>query len=347
MFDKVIERSHFDTQLMAPGEGFQSWREEIGVVFDVSSYDENTEARFQASVDSLLLDDISINHCRLGAMKFDRSTSKIALDGLDHYQLHIYLGGSVDMTIGGRSVTAKKGDFVNLDLAEIFHSETTDYEILNIFIPRRRLASRLSNPDATHGMVFDGVSGPGRMLADYVVSLYQSASELTKSEAVGAAEALVQLAALALNRAQIDETDPPEATNHALLLRAQSYIKQNLNDPELNPGGIAMAIGISRARLYRVFSAGAGVAEYIREMRLRRAFTDLISPRTAHLQIAQIAYIWGFKDPGHFSRLFKVRFNAHPRDVREMGGEAAMAQLLDKNDGAVDTKFAFWISSIA
>ena len=347
MLNTTIETSHFDTRSLAITDRFEAWRESMEVIFDVETYDDAMRESFNAQVDSFLLDDIAINHCRLGAQAFTRDAARIARDGVDHYQVHVFLRGSVEMEFGGKAVSARVGDFVNLDHSEAFKSRTTDYEILNIFIPRRRLAPLLHEPDDTHGLVFDSRIGPGRLLRDYVVSLHQAVDEITLAQAPQAAEALVQLAALALNGAQVDDRDPPALVDHALLLRAQVYIKDNLSRPGLGPDEIAQGLGMSRARLYRVFRSCGGVSEYIREMRLRRAYTDLISPRLSHKQVALIAFDWGFKDPAHFTRLFSSRFGANPSEVRELGQSIPAGQREAVTSEAGDTKYAFWIASLS
>lgn len=343
----LIETSRFDTAALPGPERFKAWRESMDVIFEVNPYNDATRDRFFARVDSFLLDDIAINHCRLGAQTFQRDAARIARDGIDHYQLHVFLRGSVEMRCGGRAVSAETGDFVNLDHGETFASRTTDYEILNLFIPRRRLAPLLHSPDHTHGVVFDSLNGAGRLLRDYAVALNRAASEITLEQAPLAAEALVQLGAMALNGVRIDERDPPARADHALLLKAQLFIKDRLKEPELGPGLVAEGLGLSRARLYRVFAPCGGVAEYIREMRLRRAFTDLLAPGRLDLQIGQIAWQWGFKSPAHFSRAFKARFGTWPREIREAGAETAAGGHGVTRLAAGDTKYAFWIANIA
>ncbi|MGP1276364.1 MAG: helix-turn-helix domain-containing protein [Caulobacterales bacterium] len=342
----LIETSHFNTRGISPLGRFSAWRENIGVVFDVSPYDEKTEERFFAKVDSFLLDGILINHCKLGAQQFSRTPGRIARDGIDHYQFHVFLKGSVDMVCGQRQKSARPGDFVVLDHGDTFSSQTTDYEILNVFIPRRRLAPLLNRLDSAHGHVFDSASSVGLLLRDYVVSLCKASGGLSLADAPGAARPLLDLAALALNGARTNPDDPPALVDHALLLKAQVFIKENLGLPALGPDLVAQASGVSRARLYRLFEPCGGIAAYIREMRLRRAFTDLASPSNLHRQVAEIAFQYGFSDAAHFSRSFRARFGIAPSDIRadRPVNEPGPVRVSEEFG---DTKYAFWIASIA
>lgn len=342
----LIETSYFNTRGIAPAGRFAAWRENIGVVFDVSAHDEKSEERFSAHVESFLLDGIVINHCKLGAQRFSRSAGRIARDGIDHYQIHIFLRGSVEMECGARSARAKAGDFVVLDHADTFSSQTTDYEILNLFIPRRRLAPLLKSPDSVHGHVFDSCSSAGRLLRDYIVSLCRVSGSLSLTEAPAAAQPLVELVALAMNGSRVAAEEPPAIADHALLLKAQVFIKENLSLPSLGPELVAHAVGVSRARLYRLFEPCGGIACYVREMRLRRAFTDLASPASNHRQIADIAYAWGFADAAHFSRCFRARFGVSPSCIRSSQYSANPAEVRVSSEFG-DTKYAFWIGAIA
>jgi len=51
--------------------------------------------------------------------------------------------------------------------------------------------------------------------------------------------------------------------------------------------------------------------------RLERCRRDLLDPAHAARHISDIAFAWGFNDLAHFSRIFKQRFGASPREWRE------------------------------
>lgn len=344
--NEKIESTRFSTKYLDVQDRFSAWRDSVSVIYDVESYDEKTEERYFAHMNSMLLDDVIIMHCRLGAQIFNRSAQRIAEDGVDHYQLHVFLAGSAEMKLGGREVDAGKGEWVIQDHADTIHSKMTDYEVLNIFIPRRRLAPLLRTPDSMHGTILAADTGAGRLLADYVISLNAVANDITRAQAPAAAEALTQLAALALNGVAYDTADPPALANHALLLRTQVYIKDHLHLPDLSPDTIASALGLSRTRLYRIFAPCGGIAEYIREMRLRRCYTDLISPRHAHVQVSQIAYRWGFKDANHFSKLFRSRFGAQPNELRCEGSMAVGGSPVVNGIPVADATYSTWIANL-
>lgn len=346
MTDARIETSHFSTVDLPPEKRFDAWHEGASVVFDVAAHDEASRARFSADIYSILLGDVPIIRCRLGAQRLTRSTQRIANDGIDHFELILFVHGKAELEFDGRPAAIDAGMWMNLDFTGSLAAQLPYYETLNIFIPRRRLTPLLTAPDSVHGAIFPSNDGAGRLLKDYLLSLFAIAPDMAQADAGAASEALVQLAALAINGASWDGGDPPALANPALALRAQAYIRRHLSDPSLSPAKVATGIGISRARLYRVFSPSGGVADYIREMRLRRCFSDLVSRDKQHLQISQIAYGWGFNDPNHFSKLFKARFDATPGDVRAAGAGAAL-RAVSGHYGDVDLSYSNWISTIA
>lgn len=65
---------------------------------------------------------------------------------------------------------------------------------------------------------------------------------------------------------------------------------------------------------------GETVADYVRELRLRRARDLLVSDTEAENRIGDIAYRCGFEDPVHFTRLFRQRFGLTPRAFKVTGG---------------------------
>jgi AraC-like DNA-binding protein len=66
-------------------------------------------------------------------------------------------------------------------------------------------------------------------------------------------------------------------------------------------------------------SRDEAVADYLRELRLRRA-RDLSSRDTeTETRIGDFAYRYGFDDPAHFTRSFRQRFGATPIALRVSG----------------------------
>jgi AraC-like DNA-binding protein len=70
---------------------------------------------------------------------------------------------------------------------------------------------------------------------------------------------------------------------------------------------------------------GTTMTEFVREERLQRARSILLSPRFARRRIAEIAYDVGFNDVSYFNRSFRRRFGQSPSELREMGNSRTLS----------------------
>jgi len=104
------------------------------------------------------------------------------------------------------------------------------------------------------------------------------------------------------------------------LWQARGYIKANLCAPDLSPEVVAADLGISLRTLQKAFSVeGDHPSSYILEQRLLKVAEALVDPRFSARSIWQVAETFGFKSPSHFSRVFRTRYDATPRDWRKQG----------------------------
>jgi AraC-like DNA-binding protein len=110
----------------------------------------------------------------------------------------------------------------------------------------------------------------------------------------------------------------PDAAHRAQMLRITSFIEEHLAEADLSPAQIAAAHHVSLRQLHKLFHAsGTTVASWIRQRRLEHCAHDL---RTAARPVSAVGARWGYPDPAHFSRLFKVAYGVSPRDFRGAGG---------------------------
>ncbi len=108
-----------------------------------------------------------------------------------------------------------------------------------------------------------------------------------------------------------------EANADTLLLRMQSYVRAHLTDPLLTPAEIAAAHAVSVRRLYQVFAeADLSLEQWIIELRLDRARSELARPGSSNRTIAAVARRWCFADPSHFTRRFRAAYGISPREWR-------------------------------
>ena len=109
---------------------------------------------------------------------------------------------------------------------------------------------------------------------------------------------------------------PPIKKNSLFIQRITELIEANLEDELYGITQLCKDFGISRAQLHRnlIADTGLSASKYIRSIRLRKALELLVS---SDLNVSQVAYEVGFKDPKYFSRLFTNEFKESPRDFRK------------------------------
>ena len=127
--------------------------------------------------------------------------------------------------------------------------------------------------------------------------------------------------ALALLQATHAGLADPDRFAHGFHQAALGLIDAECGDPDLTPERIAVALGCSRASLYRAFAKqGESVAAAIWQARLERAHRMLTSPEGIGLLVSDIATLSGFREMPTFTRMFKRRYGLTPSDVRIADG---------------------------
>lgn len=101
----------------------------------------------------------------------------------------------------------------------------------------------------------------------------------------------------------------------------RNYIECYIDDDALAPKPIAEAFNISTRYLHKLFaSTGMTVNEWIINRRLERSADELV---TTESSVTDIAFKWGFKALGHYSRTFKQRFGVTPTAYRRTAQAAS------------------------
>ncbi len=95
----------------------------------------------------------------------------------------------------------------------------------------------------------------------------------------------------------------------------QSIITDNMQDENFGIQELCRAIGMSRTQLHRKikFITGLSTSIYVRFLKLDQAKKIL---ETSDMNVSQVAYEVGFRDPKYFSRVFIEKFGVPPIKFR-------------------------------
>ena len=101
----------------------------------------------------------------------------------------------------------------------------------------------------------------------------------------------------------------------AFLQKLRNIVETHLSDENFAVPELCDALYISRSQLHRKLKAltGRSTSHVVRSIRLQRAKQLL---ETTKMNISEVAYAVGFKEPAFFSKVFKEEFGVPPSQVK-------------------------------
>ncbi len=119
---------------------------------------------------------------------------------------------------------------------------------------------------------------------------------------------LQQLPAAGISFAQNDEATSVE---NAFLEKIKTILETHISDEDFGLPQLCQKIGMSRSQLFRKMKALADTApsQFIKTYRLNKAKYLL---EHSDMNVAEVAYEVGFKDPSYFSKIFQEAFGLAP-----------------------------------
>ncbi|MGP3932298.1 helix-turn-helix domain-containing protein [Nonomuraea sp. KM88] len=249
----------------------------------------------------------------------------IPLAGQEVVQVVVPLRGAVRAVWHDRGFAASCDDLVAHDLSRVHEVEfeaadgQDTFEMATVEIPRPLLPFSDRQLDDVLGVVQQASGGVPSLLKGFVRDLTLEKQSLRPADGARLGMVALDLISASFAAAIEERAEPsPESHRNVLTLRIQTFIQQNLRDPELTPRKIAAAHHISLSYLYQLFQAqGATVAGWLRVHRLRRIRRDLADPALTSRPIYEIASRWGFVRAADFSRAFRHAYGVTPSDFRK------------------------------
>ncbi len=98
---------------------------------------------------------------------------------------------------------------------------------------------------------------------------------------------------------------------YVFLNKVREILESHLSEDDFGIAELCVSLGMSRSQLYRKFSAltDTSVHQFIMNLRLSKA-RELL--RSTDLNVTEVAYDTGFKNPSHFSRVYSEYFGIPP-----------------------------------
>ncbi|MDH6233424.1 AraC-like DNA-binding protein [Mesorhizobium soli] len=313
-----LPSSVLDTSGLPTKAAISAWQESIGVMFDVRPR-QTAEETFHARVEAFMVGELALGACSSGAQSFDRSRRRIERDDLDHIVLQFYTRGSCGHRDGSADEKTRPGDLWVSDLAMPLSTGVTDFDNINLIVPRRLLAPYLKVPEGHHMSIISGSNPLVGLLHNHLEALFRSASRMTQQDAEAIVRPTIELAAATLNGRPAEENAQGVASSlFGAILR---HVDAHLSAPDMSAETVAAAFGISPRKLYYLFEPRGGFASHVQDQRLLRCHDALSDPAQRHRGIAEIAESYGFTHPKSFSRAFSRKIGMTAREVRGLATE--------------------------
>ena len=130
-------------------------------------------------------------------------------------------------------------------------------------LPRALVEPHLADIDRLHGLVLKKSSPLNAMLVSHLRTLFAQAHALSVSDAGAAMQGAIALIAASAGASANGRETIRSAAVAMSAQAARRTIEANLHDRDLGPDFICKRLGMSRAKLYRLFESAGGVSHYI------------------------------------------------------------------------------------
>jgi AraC-like DNA-binding protein len=324
---------------VTPGNAreFELLRSGMSPLYAMDAPDARARASFRTKMTSYQFADIAIAATHSSAATFERTKQTIARSALDNILLLVYSEGGGRLDVEGRSAEVHPGDVCILDMTRRSALRLPDFTDLSVLLPRALLEPHLADLDRLHGLILERNNPLNAMLVSHLRTLFVQAPALSLSDVRAAAQGATALIA-AFAGASANGRETIRNTAAATLLQAaRRIIEANLHDRGLGPDFICRQLGVSRAKLYRLFEPAGGVSHFVQQRRMMRAYQTITNPAHARERIGTIAARCGFSDVSVFSRAFRQAHGVSPTELRDAFAGTETADIVLSGDGGFET----------
>ncbi len=275
--------------------------------------------RFTAALDLGVLGPIRIARMSVDRCSIDRKPRHIgARPGRFYAFIHQVRGHGLFRQYG-REAALHEGDFTLCDSITP-HSMRVDEmsEFVMLRVPAEVLRAHLPSPEQFCGCLLAAAAGHTHSAASLTTSLLRQIEiELSEDHQNRIARSVLDLIATSYAIA-FDGKDAISSVMTGRQAAVKRYIEENLRDPDLSPRSVGKGLNLSPRYLRMIFAIDNAetVAAYILRRRLEEVARQFGDPRWRGHTITEIAFGWGFNSAPHFTRAFRERFDASPRDYR-------------------------------
>jgi AraC family transcriptional activator of tynA and feaB len=278
--------------------------------------------RFDATFSGTPVSDLHL--CRIQASPHwaERCSTGISRSASATIVFNFVLSGSLIAEQDGRVAKLCAGDGALCDADRPYRLHSTEvFDLACIRIPRQALASRVGHLSRLSAYNFSERSELAPMAFAYLSRLVDRAPKLGDNAGSKVSQNFTEL--LVAMVAEFAESDQPSLSEYRglALMRVKATVERCLANPQATAATIAAELKLSHRYINQLLECdGTSLSRYIWSRRLERCAEQLRNSALRGRSVSQIAIENGFNDLSHFSKAFRNRFGASPRDYRSLSG---------------------------
>ena len=308
----------YSTDKIESGVMQKQWESIISDVYYPMTI-EIADSEFNADLEAWGFSDILITKLYSKGVKYKADPEKISKDTIRDYMMFTFpVDHSVSFIVDNRELISQPGTFFieqSYSEYEVAHDQLSD--LLVIKIPREYIDKRIVIPQHFSAKIMNCDDSFSQTFFKFLSGLRKSFESLKQTEKHVISGMIVEFIVLMLenNRELIESVQGSISISH--LLKIESYVKENISDPDLSPESVSKNCNISTSYLYKIFSKQEqSFSNWLRNLRLDSCRIDLINPND-RAAVSEICRRWGFIDQSYFSRIFKEKYGISPLQFRK------------------------------
>ncbi|MEM9583296.1 MAG: helix-turn-helix domain-containing protein [Pseudomonadota bacterium] len=314
-------QTRYDTEDVAQRDRFSYWREAVCDTYVQLGCDAQNRRNFKGLIEIARHSVLSVSKVSGIAHRVDRRKRDIRAASDAYFLLSLQTAESSRVTQFGKTAELRTGDMALYSSTDPYSLELVDnFSQTVVQLPTAKLIARLPNAELLTARKIDGQSGIGKLVRENILAFSEHINSPNPVLQSLLQDTLIDLIATGLAAHSAEKIELASPEQH-VLLRAKSFIRGNLSDPDLDRNRVASEIGMSVRRLNDIFGKqGESISAFIRRTRLENVAADLKDPRFCGQSISQIAFKHGFSNMQNFSTLFRTTFDVSPRAYRSQIG---------------------------
>jgi AraC-like DNA-binding protein len=308
-----------DTAWVEPQERFRLWRDTVAELF----------VRLDATTDTPDTFEMTVDRSVIGSVMHAKNTSnrqqlhRRAFDPDDAREDVLVFVRADRMTTeaiqDGSALSAHEGEIAVVDASREYRLRMVDGTAQTVLqVSRDDIRERAGKLSLFKACVIPADHPLIRFAFAYIANVISSIDELTPAQISTHSDRAVDLLVMGVCEVFGKAPSDPRVRRFADLYRVKSCINAQLRTPSLSVSDVASALDMTIEHVVTLLRAeDLTFRAYVLEKRLDQCARDFSTPALMHRMVSEIAYSWGFDDLSSFSRAFKNRFSASPREWRE------------------------------